>query len=418
MKKLAGLLCVLALGCDMRGFFFGREGRFRLTDGDQWGGQTLSASRVILCSPNAPTALKVMVKIPKEGQVVYGSLVVGGSELTESLGVVLVREGSGATRVYLDGNGDGVVSEREGATLRPNAVAWARCRGKLSAGVNVRVPFPEGGWRVWVARTLAVWLGDAPNVLFFAFQGFLQGEVEIDGVQRAAFLADGNANGTFQDDGLDQLWIDLNGDEKLDFASEAFPVAPILRIAKQTYNFSVKPVRHEVRLRRVEGGLGKARLAFQPRPDTSVAAVMATLVSRAGDVVWARMGQEFEVPAGNYYVSSLTLQLTDKTNEQWAYSFSHSVKSLAEKEFPLRVQKDGVTDVVPLSSVKLGMEVEGEKNPGGALRVSLSAKSDLGAVLTNAVRGEQSRGSYEDFARIELLSPEGAPLATASSGFA
>jgi len=146
--------------------------------------------------------------------------------------------------------------------------------------------------------------------------------------------------------------------------------------------------------------------------------VMATLISRAGDMVWARMGQEFEVPAGNYYVSSLTLQLTDKTNEQWAYSFSHSVKSLAEKEFPLRVQKDGVTDVVPLSSVKLGMEVEGEKKPGGALRVSLSAKSDMGAVLTNAVRGEQSRGSYEDFARIEMLSPEGATLATASSGFA
>ncbi|HVF10037.1 MAG TPA: hypothetical protein VNA16_04500 [Abditibacteriaceae bacterium] len=392
-------------------------GQFQWTNGSEWGGQTLVAPRAVFCS-TVPT-VKLQTAAPPKARVLYGAIPAGDKKSAVKLGLALVRVPGQPTRVYLDANNDRIVTEAEGRDLKPNAVPLALCRGKHSTALKVDFMTKS---RQRIAGPVAVWSGSVPTVLFFTWQGFLRGKLSIEGQPRTAFLVDGNANGTFSDSDFDQLWIDLNGDGRLDIVNEEFPVAPVQRLGEQVYNLSLAPggsgSSYQVRLRRIEGGLGKAKVVVDERPGTAVKDLALTLISQAGDVASAQtVGEEFEIPTGKYHISSLTFEMTDQAARPWTYSFSNWVDSKEDKDYPVTIDRGAAADVMPFRNLTFDAKVEGERKPGGTLRIELSAKSEMNLELTNTVQEGANRYGTADYARMQLVNPSGKTVATASSGF-
>ena len=391
--------------------------QFQWTNGYEWGGQTLVAPRAVFCS-TVPT-VKLQSAAPPKARVLYAAIPAGDKKSEAKLGLAVVRVPGRAARIYLDANNDRIVTESEGRDLKPNAVAWPLCRGKHSAAL--KVDFTAAN-RQRIAGPVAVWTGPAPRVLFFTWQGFLRGKLDIAGQSRTAFLVDGNGNGSFSDSAFDQLWIDLNGDDRLDIMSEEFPVAPIQRLGEQIYNLSLAPggstSGYQVLLRHIEGGLGKAKVVVAERPGTTVKDLSLTLISQAGDVAAAHtVGEEFEIPTGKYHISSLTFAMTDQAARPWSYSFSNWVDSKEDKDYPVTVDRGTPSEVMPFRNLTFDAKVEGERTPGGMLRIELSAKSEMDLELTNTAKEGTDRYGTENYAVVELLNPTGKTVATASSGF-
>jgi hypothetical protein len=391
----------------------GSESRFRRVTAYGWGGQPLVAPRSVFCSV-VPT-VKLQKAAPAKARVLYGSVPVGDKKAGAKLNLAVVRAPGKAARVYLDANHDGVVTEQEGQDLKPNAVAWGPCRGKPAALARINFATKD---RVRITGPAVVWSGNAPHLLFFAWQGFLHGTLNVAGQRRESFLVDANANGSFFDAEFDQFWIDLNGDGRLDILTEEFAVGPVQRWCERIFSLSFSPAANTVRLRPIEGGLGKTKVVLDSREGTAVKTFAATLISQAGDVASVNVvGQEIAIPTGRYHISSLTLAMTDKSTGAWSYSFSNWADSTDDKEYPLMVEKGVAGKVAPFRNLTFDAKVEGERKPGGTLRVELSARSEMNLELTKTEKDGASRYGTEDYARIELLNPDGKTVATASTGF-
>ena len=390
---------------------------FRLVD--TWGshGRVLVTSRPLFCAKRPAQPLKAQPEY-EETQPQYTWIQVGDGAPAARATVVLARARRGRARVYVDSDRDGSVTEQEAALLTDDAVSLPACRGKRAGLITIPMQMSAGGQTKPISRTGAVWLAGLPNIVFFAYRGFLQGKVQVGGSTRAAFVVDGNANGVFHDENADQLWIDLDGNGKLDMFTEQFPVRSLLRIHGQVYSLAAHPDWAQIQFRPVEGGLGKAKVTYASKAEGKAVAISMTLVSRAGDVVAARsIGKEFELPSGEYRVSSLTLQLADAANETWTYSFANWSMPKGKAAYPIRVEKDKTVQIVPFRAMTLNAKIEGDCSPGETMKVSLAARTEAGLQLTSMARGSDAPFSYEDYAQVELVSPDGGTVATTSTGF-
>lgn len=393
--------------------------RFEFAAADNWGGQPLLAPRAVTCTTQANVTLGPLPGL-KNAHVYYGAIPLGQKQ---TMALALVRSTDGQVRVYLDANRDGTITAQEGQLLQRGAVAWPACADDLSARLTVGLTTASRGQGQSVARSAVVWVCQAPNVVFFAWQGFLRGKLEIDGGPRDAFLVDANSNGVFGDQG-DIIWIDLDGDGQLEAASEEFAVAPLLRLGSQLYRLSITPqpsaaLTGKVGLGRWVAGLGKAKIVLPSSNGAHVNDMVTTLVSELGDVTSATtLGQDVELPAGRYYVSDLMLQVASRAAPPWKYTFSSTADAEEDKPFPLKIARDATTEVLPLRKLTLDARVEGERRPGATLQVVLSARSDAGLGLTRAERpGAERYGDTEDYAHIVLVDPSGTVVATAQTGF-
>jgi hypothetical protein len=391
----------------------GSETQFRLSQESAWGGQTLVTPRAVYCA-TLPTA-KFQVPFPKATTILYGAVPTGDAKSKTTLALAVVQRKGKPARVYLDANNDKVLAATESQELKPGAVNWPLCRGKASAVLNVDYLTAD---RSRLAGQVVVWPGETPSTLFLAWRGFLQGKLPINGKPRTAFFVDGNGNGVFGENDVDQLWIDLNSDARLDIVQEEFAVAPIQRWGARIYSLSLSPNTRKARLRGITGGPGKARITFDDEQTSTVKTLAATLISQTGDVAAANApGQEIELPTGKYHISSLTLEMASPSAEAWTYAFSRWVDSRDEKEYPLQVNKGAAAEIVPFRKLVFDARIEGDKTPGGTLRIEFSAKSEMNLELTEAIKPGTSSSNSEQYARVELLNPEGQTVATATSGF-
>lgn len=374
---------------------------FRPADETAWGGQTLVAPRPLYLTSRS--SAKLSAPVPEGASVLYGAL--------EGTAVAQVRLADGTLRVYLDQDGDKALTEREGLTLRKGVVRWPACADDLSAVAGL------GG------RTAVVWACRAPNVLFWAWRGFLQGQVAVAGTPRPAFLVDGNADGKFGGKD-DLLWIDLNGDWLLDPVAEQFPCTPVLRIAGELYQFSFQPEGEggTAVTSRVERGSGRRRVAFAPEVAGRVVGVEGTFLSQADDIIrTVSPGEMLEMPAGSYALTSMTLRVSPdgKPATAWTYTFSRYLQAKDSNNFPLAVESGPSADLLLYRSLSLRVDVKEAAAPGEELPVQLIATTEMGLELNNARRAGQGEQDFpEDFATISLLDPEGKVVEEKRTGFA
>jgi hypothetical protein len=377
---------------------------FRPAAGAGWGGQTLVAPRPLYLTTK-PAAKLASVVVPKGASILFGAL-------DEKTALAQVRFKDGTVRVFLDKNGDHALSADEGLALRKGVVRWPACKDDLSAVVNLQ------------GRTAVVWSCRAPNILFWAWRGFLKGEVTLEGAPRPAFLVDGNANGTFGEEKGDLLWIDRNGDGNLDPATEQFPCAPVLRIGGQMVRFAFQPkgAGGTAQYARVERGVGRRTVAFAGDLSGRIVGVEGTLLSQADDIIRAESpGQELEMPAGSYALTSLALRASSdgKPGVAWSYSFSRTLEGKDTKNFPVGVEAGNGGDLALYRNMTLGMEANEAVSAGEELKVQLSAKTEMGLELNNVRRaGQGEYQSPEDFATITVLDPAGKAVGEAHTGFA
>ena len=381
---------------------------FQPADGAGWGGQTLVAPRPLYLTtkPSSGTKLASVV-LPKGASILFGAL-------DEKTALAQVRGKDGTVHVFLDKNGDHALSADEELTLRKGVVRWPACKDDLSAVVNLR------------GRTAVVWSCRAPNVLFWAWRGFLQGQITLDGAPRRAFLVDGNANGAFGEEKGDLLWIDRDGDNNLDPVTEQFPCAPVLRIGGQMVRFAFQPegAGGMARYARIERGMGRRRVAFAGDLSGRIVGAEGTLLSQADDIIRAESpGQELEMPAGSYALTSLALRASrdGKPGAAWSYSFSRYLEGKDAKNFPVAVEagNEAAADLALYRNMTLGMEANEAVSAGEELKVQLSAKTEMGLELNNVRRaGQGEYQSPEDFATITLLDSEGKPVGEGHTGFA
>ncbi len=375
---------------------------FQPVEDPGWGGQTLVAPRplYLIARPSA----KLEAAAPEGASILYGSI--------QGAGVAQVRLPDGTLRVYLDGNGDQRLTSGEGILLQKGVVRWPACEDDLSAVATLN------------GKTAVVWACRAPNVLFWAWRGFLRGEVTVEGKPRPAFLVDGNANGKYGEEKGDLIWIDRDGSGTLDPVTEQFPCAPVLRIGSELYRFSFQAADRggSAQYSRIERGVVRRRLAFAPELAGRVVGVDGTLLSLADDIIRAESPtQELELPAGRYALTSLTLRVSPdkKPGGAWSYSFSRYLEGREARSFPLAIAPDATPELSLYRGLTLGIEAPGKIGPGEELKIQLSGRSDLGLELTNVRRAGQGEfDSPEDFALITLLDPDGKAVGEAHSGFA
>jgi hypothetical protein len=145
--------------------------------------------------------------------------------------------------------------------------------------------------------------------------------------------------------------------------------------------------------------------------------VSAELVSDFGElVVVDKLDAPTVVPAGDYYVSSLRLEIPDSSGQTWTYSFSRGMK---QELFSVPV---GQETAVALCG-KLDMEVtlsvpNGHACPAETVNIRPQLTADGSLYLYRASCGnERSVRSAEQSAEIVLLSPDGQEINRGITGF-
>ncbi len=383
-----------------------------------WGGADLSAPRVIYLAPDA--RIKPPQGRPTGTKWTYGTLDGAGEQ---KLNIALAHTPDG--RLFLHGGVNGnwdkewtkelkLGGGKNFAGDKSNDISTY----KFGSVVDMGAPFFWNNRPVSLPRKAAAWLGDSPSELMWSWQGFRRGEIEFEGAKRAIIVGDGNGNGSFSDEGADQLWIDRNGDGKLDAVSEQFAAAPLLKIGEKTYSFYLPPV-GPARWKEIDSGFGKARVKFQPAAGGGTDEIAMTLVGQTGEAFAAHsFNEELKVPAGKYQTASLTLGLFDRNKLPWRFSFVRGWGDEKSRLYPLEIPRDGTKEVKPFENLKFstGAPTNLKLKRGTDYTVRLSLETEQGLQLTNAVKNHQNYN--ENMARIELRDASGKVLSMATSGFA
>jgi len=267
-----------------------------------------------------------------------------------------------------------------------------------------------------VERTLIFRRSVAGDGLRYAVRGYAAGTLELSGTKYAAVLIDGNADGLFDTVGQDRVWIDLNQDGRFDLLTEQFLLGKPITKDGQIFVVSADATAQAVRARLRSGVEGKLRLQMAALPSTSPGKISAELVSDLGELlVIDKLGAAVSVLAGEYYVSSLKLEIPDPAGQTWVYSF----RSTKREPFPVPAGQERVAALCG----DLAMEVTAEGRTGQVrpaetvtIRPRLIADGSLYLSSCN-IGSEGSSRAAEGSAEIVLMAPDGKEVSRGVTGF-
>ncbi len=244
---------------------------------------------------------------------------------------VVWHEKSGA--FWFDADGDGRFADSERHLLGDKAIE-----------VKVKIPFGDG---ITAERTLL--FRKRGDGVAWAVRGYTMGTVTIQGKKMAAMLTDGDADGCFDGAGADRIWLDLDGNGKLDALSEQFPLGSAISIGGTSILFRPRPDGLGVQARERPNENGKISVEIIRESKRPIVDFSAGYVSEFGELVVVRsMDSPVELPAGKYRLDSLQLSLMDAEGKVWQYSFSES-----GRVYDIEVKKGKLTVHRPLDGLKL-----------------------------------------------------------------
>lgn len=295
-------------------------------------------------------------------------------KVTVTCALALAEAANGEKTLYLDGDGDGKLTEAEKAT---------------PATAEQRPPdFGAAGESIWLAktskpfaRTLAIRLSPFGGTINCGVRGYCRGTLPIAGQQRDAVLVDANGNMLLETT-RDRAYVDLNGDGKFDPTSERFPLMGRLEFGDEGFAFADVMTLDEAYWKSAPMGkapvtFGIAKLLEKPQRFS------ATLSRRGGGVFQVtELGKQLSVPAGIYVVDSLFLRLPAAGGAVHEYTFDGRD---ASKVINLEGQEP--CNVELIGDVTLTVTVRGDARPGSTLTVEDSVKTATGLVLATHTSG-------------------------------
>jgi hypothetical protein len=327
-------------------------------------------------------ALLPQQKDAKPGTARYGLIPVGPTP-EAALAIVWLPSAPGGPEIWLDANGDGRLTKEERHKMSGGAIEIP-----ISLAVQWQ-PTPKR-----VPRTLLLRRSAVNDGLRYAVRGYAAGTLELVGAKHAVLLADANADGLFDTVGQDRVWIDLNRDGRFDALTEQFPLGKAIVVTGKTYVISSDATASAVRARLRSGEEGKLRLDLGVKPAGKPGKLSVELVSDLGELaVIEKFGQAAAVPAGEYYVSMLTLELADASGHTWTYVFQN------DKRQPFAVPAGRETAAAVLASLAMEVSVNRYGNPairpGDTVSVTPRLVADGGLQLMRCNIGEPDRAPTE-----------------------
>ncbi|MEI6219080.1 MAG: hypothetical protein WCP86_09280 [bacterium] len=228
--------------------------------------------------------------------------------------------------LYLDANKNGDLTDDPALELKPpptNSYAiWK------TDPVGLPVKYRGGTERQFHIEILAILTGDTKSPCWYGYQVADHMKGRVDAGYRKGLLVeiydtnrDGcGANGCFNDNGVDRLRIDLNGDEVCDNKTEDFMLGRFVRIGGSYWEISANASASEVTLSPCK--LANAQILFKA----------PWIVGNATNTtIWLRgMGSQFKcdlrtgttletVPEGGYALSADNCVAIDNEGNRWTF---------------------------------------------------------------------------------------------------
>jgi hypothetical protein len=333
----------------------------------------------------------------------YAMLPIGPTRET-ALSLLWIPTAVGGPALWLDANRDGRFTADEKHVFTAKQLE-----------ITLPIPTESKPKGKTVSRTLIFRRSSLGDGLRYAVRGYALGSLEFAGAKRKVLIEDGNADGLLSTIGQDRVLVDLDGDGRFDPVLEQFPLGKPIAKDGQVFVIRCDPAATAVVARRRSGLEGKLRLDLAGA--AKVHNVAVELVSDLGElVVVEQLGKSIVVPAGDYYITAVRLELADAAGKIWSYAFF-------DREQPTFPVPAGTEKRVALLD-KLAMEVDANSSHGGRMKPSESMyitphlHAAAGLELSSCRIGS---GMFsvptEDGAEIVLRSPEGKVLSHGVSGF-
>jgi len=298
---------------------------------------------------------EVPADAPKEP--VYFGVRVGDRDIP---GVTYRSTGGGrAIKLYLDTNGDGLLSDekeyvgtwlsvfRLTSTYQFGPV-WT-AQGDVRAGAGAfHAQCSDGRWLVF----------------YPAF--YREGQVVLDGKTYRIAVVDSDFDGRYNKSfvppaensrqaGCDVFAIDLNGSSKFDYGepgeSEIMPLSRLVRVNQDYYRIHVAEDGSTVEFRRAEPAFGML--------DVGGEEVQLSLWSDAARQRLTGSGGRWRLPAGRYAVVSLELTETDSAGNRWTFKTSKAGTGKLG-DFQIRPGESTSFRIGPPFQIRTSMERSGE----------------------------------------------------------
>lgn len=317
---------------------------------------------------------------------------------------VALTEQGGQRTLFVDANGDGLLDANEAAT---------------PAAADQRPPgFGEAAQPVWVAniekpfaRTVAFRLNASTGMLVMAVRGYATTEIATGKGPVRLYVEDTNAN-LVLDDKADALYVDLNGDGKLDGPGERIAAGQAVDVA----DMLVEPT--------LGAPFNALNIAFEKTVDVparfTIAALKtppvklsASLLRRGGGATTVTsLGQPMDLRAGSYSIMSLSMGLHNAGGAMVYYNFEQrggGAPWLAHPAGPTTLELIGKVTIKPTWSLT---EANGEPataaHPGSELACDMDAVTATGMGLVGCNTQDPTEGyPTKTPPVVELVDPAG-----------
>lgn len=252
--------------------------------------------------------------------------------------------------------------------------------------VDLKAEFvPSEGETFHQQQQLRVRYLPAGNRLAISASGSMTGVVDFANRQRLAKYVDRNANGRWFDAG-DRLFVDFNGDGKLDPVLERVPCQGTRMIAGQLYAIAGDSTGRRLKINAVNDRGSLVPVISLADPTAKVISIDASVASDSGiQFPVAALDVPVEVPVGTWNVASLRITVQ---GESGTYSFDFATANPSAN--PMVIERDSTAELDLLGDLKITAGKTTLQQADSATRlVTPMLRSGSGLFLTNSRRGKE-----------------------------
>ncbi len=366
---------------------------------DDWPSGIQPGRSMAILSSAVPEGLRP----PAEG-LLFGQIALPGGK-TLLIAAQVGAEGR-VVSYFVDVNLDGQLGETEAVPVVPMRLP-APLGEIQGAQAQVTIPVPEGEPR---RRTVVITPGPLKALTIYRFRGHYAGQCDLAGARRAVMLVDANLNGSFNQEGIDILLLDINGDGQLTKDERRAPRGS-LEIDGLRYVAIATGDGSSVRF--IERPVGEGQLVIRIPEGIKVSTCDVSLrFETGGPELVPEANQPVTVPAGLYHVASASITVTDEAGKEWDYYLS-GLESVplpdGDPSQLISVEPRGGTIVDLFADCKLSVTADAKQvKPGGSAGIDIAPRAGYGTRIM---------GASDAQAEIVVLKPDGTELSHGKAGF-